>query len=219
VVADFPAKDRGPNGDGVGAGRTAEKLIATIKDPINDQIGSPSFFPPGFEQKPDMPARVQGVGAIIGNVRIILENGDTGFCSIVVDKDGNKWPLLIGSNRNGKFILATDIMLWHSVANHGERIEAIPTTIDAMERFLNNKIGTMVHLDIVLGWLSTDDIGAELPNKEGIAMFGNNPYFHEMTVAREEGTYKMGMKLNELLALYLDDDPALLSRRLMFFVP
>jgi hypothetical protein len=217
VVADFPAKDRGPNGDGVGAGRTVEEVQKTIHNPYSGRIESASSFPPP-KGNLEMPWRILFDGVLLGHTHIQLSNGDIGLCGIVVDKDGNKYPVLTGVEHNGKFNLAAYYAIYYA-PKYNRSSENInpPATIEAMEELLNARIGRISGFDITFFWKSSEAIGHGLFTDVGLDALGEDTYYTRLTTAYEQKTLTMGVKLNELLSAYLEDDAALLLNRMLLW--
>lgn len=213
VVAEFPEKDV------VGKGtRTVEQARALIRDPYDGRSASATYLPLGWEQKADMPARVVFPGMLIGTTRISMPNGDLGLCAITVDKDGNTYPLLVGVVHNGLFKQTTYLIKWHSISNTGEYIKNMPTTIEKAEEFYQAQIGRSNTFDIVLYWKSLEEVGHQLMVNHGLEMFGEDPYFEEMTNKYENGDLALGGTVQDLMRPYIDtNDPAYLTRRVIIW--
>jgi hypothetical protein len=220
VVADFPAKDRGPNGDGVGAGRTVEQASHDVSNEpyiFNDKHASWNVPFYGNEARAAY-ASVQG--PFIGHTRISMKDGNVGLCGIVRDPDGIYWPSLLAVDVNGKIILP----YLFGVENPSDNTFTTykPQSLNALEDWLNIRIGKPATVHPVLYWKNSSRIGRSgdyIFDSDVLDLFGPRAYFREATVLQETEGMPRGMTLAQFMDRFIDgdDDPALLTEVFGFY--
>jgi hypothetical protein len=227
VVADFPAKDRGPNGDGVGAGRTVEKAIQDVMR--MPYFTKPALFPPG-ETKPGL---LDVDGPFIGYSEITLDGvmdgagpGDVGLCVFIAGPDGIVWPGLSAVKINGQLYQFDNV---HATKGQpgAQTIESIEVgSMEELEAILDLLIGRKGLIRIATSWRDRESIGIGTPGWRGgpngtklVDLFPDTAYFRKITAEREAGTLN-ALTYDALLDTYItEDDFALLLQTFAIYLP